>query len=171
VLSRSIPQESKIEEQLIVESSSPSLSTSIDELIVDVVPSYLLSTSIEQLIVDTPLPPDLATDPSLPTIDLDCDHDVEMENEIEPINKHVEPFIDTDPRRLIVVSTTSPSIQLEPLPIATTPNKRHSTNQHVFQPDSPDAYPSVEKFMSTSEERLCSMAYHMSYLPSSSMSM
>jgi hypothetical protein len=75
VLSRSIPQESKIEEQLIVESSSPSLSTSIDELIVNVLPPSFLSTSIEQLIVDTPLPPDLATGPSLPTIDLDCDHD------------------------------------------------------------------------------------------------
>jgi hypothetical protein len=146
VLSRSIPQESKIEEQLIVESIS------IDELVVDVRPSSLLSTSIEQLIVDTPSlptinpPDDSATDPSLPTIDLDCDHNVEMGNEIEPINHHVEPFIDTDPRRLIVVSTTSPSIQLEPPPpIATTPNKMHSTNQPVFQPDSPDAYPSVEK--------------------------
>jgi hypothetical protein len=74
VLSRSIPQESKIEEQLIVESSSPSLSTSINELIVDVLPSSLLSTSIEQLIVDTPSlptinpPDDSATDPSLPII-------------------------------------------------------------------------------------------------------
>jgi hypothetical protein len=125
VLSRSIPQESKIEEQLIVESSSPSLSTSINELIVDVLPSSLLSTSIEQLIVDTPSlptinpPDDSATDPSLPIIYSDRDHDdssrplstLETEMEIET------EMIDADPPRLIVASsTTSPSIQLEPPP-------------------------------------------------------
>jgi hypothetical protein len=58
-------------------------------------------------------------------------------------SRDVDIEMETDVERM---ETETPSIQLEPPPItSTTPNTSHTNQPVSFQPDSPDAYPSVHK--------------------------